>query len=67
MGKTHAYAVDNLKYFYSPLGFDARVLGVCCAHYENAMKAVDTFGFEKAYRDEDELIYWEFENGSYGC
>lgn len=57
MGKTHAYAVDNLKYFYSPLGFDAKVLGVCCAHYENALKAKDTFGFEKAYRDEDELIY----------
>ena len=56
MGKTHAYAVENLKYFYSPLSFDAKVLGVCCAHFENAEKACDTFGFEKAYRDEDELI-----------
>lgn len=56
MGKTHAYAVDNLKYFYSPLPFSAKVLGVCCGHYENALKACETFGFEKAYRDEDELI-----------
>lgn len=56
MGKTHAYAVDNLKYFYSPLGFSAKVLGVCCGHYENALKACSTFGFEKAYKNEDELI-----------
>ena len=56
MGKTHAYAVDNLKYFYSPLGFDAKIKGVCCAHFEKAVNAVETFGFEKAYKDEDELI-----------
>lgn len=56
MGKTHAYAVDNLKYFYSPLPFSAKVLGVCCGHYENTVKACETFGFKKAYRDEDELI-----------
>lgn len=56
MGKTHAYAVENLKYFYSPLSFSAKVLGVCCAHYDNALSAQKTFGFEKVYRDEDELI-----------
>ena len=56
MGKVHAYCVDNLKYFYSPLGFSAKVLGVCCGHYENALKACNTFGFEKAYKNEDELI-----------
>ncbi|MBQ3528500.1 MAG: Gfo/Idh/MocA family oxidoreductase [Clostridia bacterium] len=56
MGKTHAYAVENLKYFYSPLGFDAKILGVCCAHFENALKAKETYGFEKVYADEDELI-----------
>jgi len=56
MGKTHAYAVENLKYFYSPLDFSAKVLGVCCAHFEKAEAACKVFGFEKAYRDEDELI-----------
>ena len=56
MGKTHAYAVENLKYFYSPLAFNAKIHGVCCAHYENAVKACETFGFDVAYRDEDELI-----------
>lgn len=56
MGKTHAYSIENLKYFYSPLGFQAKVLGVCCAHYEKAEKACETFGFEKVYRNEDELI-----------
>ncbi|MBQ4066437.1 MAG: Gfo/Idh/MocA family oxidoreductase [Clostridia bacterium] len=56
MGKTHAYAIDNLKYFYSPVGFEARVLGVCCGHYENAVSACETYGFEKAYKNEDELI-----------
>jgi len=56
MGKTHAYAVENLKYFYSPLDFSAKILGVCCAHYEKALAAKDTYGFEKVYRNEDELI-----------
>jgi len=56
MGKTHSYAVENLKYFFSPVPFDAKVLGVCCAHYDNALKACESFGFGRAYRDEDELI-----------
>jgi len=56
MGKTHAYAVQNLKYFYSELPFSARIKGICCAHYENALKACEVYGFEKSYSDEDELI-----------
>lgn len=56
MGKTHAYAVENIKYFYSPLSFSAKVLGVCCAHYDKALLAKETFGFERVYKNEDELI-----------
>ena len=56
MGKTHAYAVENLKYFYSELPFEARIKGVCCAHFENAQEAVRRYGFEKAYESEEELI-----------
>lgn len=56
MGKTHAYAVENLKYFYSELPFDAHIKGVCCAHFENAQAAARRYGFEKAYENEEELL-----------
>ena len=56
MGKTHTYAVENLKYFYSPLDFEAKVTGVCCAHYDNAVKACETYGLGKAYRSYDEML-----------
>lgn len=56
MGKVHSYAVSNLKYFYDPLGFNANVLGICSAHYDKALKAKEKYGFEKVYRNEDELI-----------
>lgn len=56
MGKTHAYAVQNLKYFYSPLDFSAEISGVCCAHYDNAVKAAEKYGFEKSYLDFYEML-----------
>ncbi len=56
MGKTHAYAVENLKYFYSPLGFKAEVAGICTRSIQRSRELCELYGFEKAYRDEDELI-----------
>ena len=56
MGKTHAYAVENLKYFFSPLSFSAKIKGVCTAHKDTAQNAAQTYGFEKVYTSEEEMI-----------
>ncbi|MBQ7226201.1 MAG: Gfo/Idh/MocA family oxidoreductase [Clostridia bacterium] len=56
MGKTHAYCIKNLPFFFGS-SFDVQVLGVCTrnlANAENAAKAYD-LGF---YTDnEDDIIY----------
>lgn len=56
MGKTHAYAVNNLNYFYND-GISATIAGVCTAHGSTAEKAASDHGFRLAVTDEDELIY----------
>ena len=56
MGRTHAYAVDTLKYFYKDLPFDAKITAITAAHFENAVKAARTFGIDRAVETEDELI-----------
>ena len=56
MGKTHAYAIDNLKYFYSQLPFSAELYGICCAHRVNAEKAAEMYGFKKIYNSADDMI-----------
>lgn len=56
MGKTHAYAVNNLKFFYPNIPFDACVAGVCTTTMEKSRAVADTFGFAKATTNEDELI-----------
>lgn len=55
MGKTHAYAVENMKYFYKPLGFSAEIAGICTSHRETAEEAAQTYKLGRVY-DEDELI-----------
>ena len=56
MGKVHAYCVDNLKYYYSDLPFDARVEGVCTTTIEKSITVKDRYGFKYASHNEDELI-----------
>ena len=56
MGRTHAFALENMKYFYSPLPFEATLDAVCAAHYESAVKAAEQFGASRAVFTEDELI-----------
>lgn len=56
MGKTHAYAVHNLEYFYKDLPFEAKIKGVCTSHIETADDAAGKYGFEIATVDEDDLI-----------
>ena len=56
MGKTHAYAIHNMKYFYSSLSFDAKITAVCAAHYENAKNAAEKYELGTARINEDEII-----------
>lgn len=56
MGKTHAYSIENLKYFYKPLSFDAELYGICCAHKENAEAAARVYGFKKVYDSCEDMI-----------
>ena len=55
MGKTHAWCVENLKYFYKDLPFDAKIAGVCSGHRESTVRAAEYLGCT-AYFCEDELI-----------
>ncbi len=56
MGRTHAYSVANLPYFYGALPFSARVLGVCTRDPAHAEEAVSLYGFRRVFTSEDELI-----------
>ena len=55
MGKTHAWCVDNLKYFYRDLPFEANIAGVCASRPETTEKAAELLG-ARAAANEDELI-----------
>ena len=54
MGRTHAWCLDNLKYFYRDLPFTARVVGVATSRPETASAAARLLGTRVA--TEAELI-----------
>ncbi len=56
MGKVHSYCVDNLKYLYGELPFEARIHGVCTTTVEKSRKVCGQYGFSVACASEDELI-----------
>ncbi|MBQ7398737.1 MAG: Gfo/Idh/MocA family oxidoreductase [Clostridia bacterium] len=56
MGKTHAFAIHNLPYYYGTLPFTARVAGLCTTSYERSAALCEQYGFGRAARDFDELI-----------
>lgn len=54
MGRTHAWCLDNLKYFYRDLPFTARIVGVATKSPETAAAAASLLGTRAA--TEEELI-----------
>lgn len=56
MGKTHAYAVNNLRYFYRDLPFEATIVGVCTTTMEKSRAVCEEYGFSLATDCEDDLI-----------
>ena len=56
MGRTHAYSIDAMRYFYRDLPFDAVLYGVYTRTQETREAAAKEFGFKKVYASEDEMI-----------
>ena len=56
MGKTHTYAIHNLKFFYKDLPFEAEIAAVCTAHLQTAEKAARQFGIPSYTDQEDDII-----------
>ena len=56
MGKTHAYSIANLKYFYSPLPFKAEVAGITTRNPARTAELVEQYGVGKVYLNEDDMI-----------
>ncbi len=56
MGKTHAYAVAALPYYYDPLPFSARVRGICTTAPARTEAICAQTGFEVAYETVDEML-----------
>ncbi len=57
MGRTHSWAVENIKFYYKDLPFEAKIKGVYTRTPETREAAARTFGFDIAAASEDELIY----------
>ena len=56
MGKTHAYSVASLPYFYSPLSFSASVHGICTTSAEKSARICEELNFSRAYADAYDMI-----------
>lgn len=56
MGKTHAYSIASLPYFYFPLPFTASVCGICTTSKEKTARICEELGFARAYTDVQEMI-----------
>ncbi len=59
MGKVHSFSVQNLKFYYPSLDFDAEIYGVCTTSYEKSKAIAEKYNFTLAAKCEDELIYNE--------
>ena len=56
MGKTHAYAIANLPYYFGDIPFRASVEGLCTTSYERSASFCDRFGLGTPAHSFDELI-----------
>ncbi|MBE6562351.1 MAG: Gfo/Idh/MocA family oxidoreductase [Ruminococcaceae bacterium] len=56
MGKTHASCIEDMKYYYSGLGIEPVLYGVCASSPENSKKYAEKYGFERAFSSPEELI-----------
>jgi len=56
MGKTHAWAINNLPFFFEDLPFTAKITGVVTRSMEKSRAVSDTFAIRHAFDNEEALI-----------
>ena len=56
MGKTHAWCIHNLPYYYRDLPFSAKVAGVCTTTMEKSERVAEEYSLGIATTDENLLI-----------
>ncbi len=56
MGKTHAYAISVLPFFFEDLPFTAKITGVCTRSMEKSRKIAKELGIPNAFDNEADLI-----------
>ena len=56
MGRTHLYSIENLKYYYKDLPFEAEVAKVCTTN-EKSGAVARSFGIPYSTTNEDEIIF----------
>lgn len=56
MGKTHAYAVSALPFFFENLPFNAKIVGVATRSLEKSRRVANELGIENAYDSAEALI-----------
>lgn len=56
MGKTHAFSLSSLPFYYDKLNFEAKYTAVCTSHIESAKSATDHFNLGYATVNEDDII-----------
>jgi predicted dehydrogenase len=56
MGKTHAYAIDNLRYFFGEGYNDVKIKSVCTSRLETAENASRIYGIPGYTVNEDDVI-----------
>ena len=60
MGRTHAYAIANLPFFYSslerPLPFSAKIVGACTTSYEKTKNVCREFSLGTPYESFEKMV-----------
>ncbi len=56
MGRTHAYAIRAIPYFFSA-GASVQIYGVCTSHTDSARRACEQFDLGFYTTNEDDIIY----------
>ena len=56
MGKTHIYAYRTIPLYYKDLPYRINLASICSGTYENALRAKEDFGFEKAVKNAEEIF-----------
>ena len=56
MGKTHAYAIKNLPFFYGKGYENDKIVALASGHYDKVLNSVNEFDLGRACATEDEII-----------